>query len=52
MSKEEFLDRVIQEQEIREDESDRMLFWEEQYENFMEGKKGEEIHYLTIFLLM
>ena len=52
MSKEEFLDRVIQEQEIREDESDRMLFWEEQYENFMEGKKGEEIHDLTILLLM
>ena len=52
MSKEEFLDRVIQEQGIKEDESDRILFWEEQYDTFMEGKKGEEIHDLTILLLM
>ena len=52
MSKEEFLRMVVKEQEIREDESDRMLFWEEQYDTFMEGKKGEEIHDLTILLLM
>ena len=52
MSKEEFLDRVIQEQGIKEDESGRILFWEEQYDTFMEGKKGEEIHDLTILLLM
>ena len=52
LSKEEFLGIVVQEQEIREDESDRMLFWEEQYNTFMEGKKGGEIHDLTILLLM